>query len=256
MRPDFLAVLGVLEGRREGAEVGAQIEHITLEHFGGVAVARRVDGLRQVDDDRPALADEDVVFGEVAVNDAGAQHAHHLIHEQGVIRQRQFLAEFDIVQARRRMAVGIEHQIHQQHAGEAEVRLRHPHASGGQPIQGIDLGTLPDLFLHPAPIAAAFLHGTRLAAVLHLAAFLIGGVLAETALIGFLVDFGAANRFAAANDIDGGLLAAHQLANHLIDEAFFDECGESVRGFHGGLEWGADWGLPSRTARRRVVRSA
>jgi antitoxin ParD1/3/4 len=39
--------------------------------------------------------------------------------------------------------------------------------------------------------------------------------------------------FATANDIDGGLLAAHQLANHLVDEAFFDECGESFGVFMG-----------------------
>jgi hypothetical protein len=122
------------------------------------------------------------------------------------------------------MAVGIDNQIHQQHALEAEMRLRHPHPGSSQPIQGIDLGTLPDLFLHLAPKAAALLHGARLPAVLDLAAFLIGGVVAEAALIGFLVDFGAANVFAAANDIDGGLLAAHQLAEHLIDEAFFNEC--------------------------------
>ena len=118
------------------------------------------------------------------------------------------------------------------------MRLRHPHPGSGQAIQGIDFGTLPNFFLHLAPIAAAFLHGARLPAVLDLAAFLVRGVLAEATLIGILVHLGAANRFAAANDIDGGLLAAHQLANHLIDEAFFDECGESVRGFHGGLGFG------------------
>ena len=46
VRPDFLAVLAILEGGREGSEVGAQIEHVTLEHFGGIAVARRIDGLQ------------------------------------------------------------------------------------------------------------------------------------------------------------------------------------------------------------------
>jgi hypothetical protein len=46
---------------------------------------------------------------------------------------------------------------------------------------------------------------------------------AEAALAGFLIDFGTTNVVATANDIDGSLLAAHQLAEHLVNEAFFNE---------------------------------
>ena len=38
---------------------------------------------------------------------------------------------------------------------------------------------------------------------------------------------------AAAHDIDGRFLAAHQLPDHLVYKAFFNEGGESFRGFHG-----------------------
>ena len=80
---------------------------------------------------------------------------------------------------------------------------------------------------------AAFLHGSRLPAVLDLAAFLIGGGLAEAALLGIFVNLGATNVFATAHDIDGGFLAAHQLPEHLVNEAFFNEGGQSFWGFHG-----------------------
>src|SRR6185369_2046281 len=111
----------------------------------------------------------------------------------------------------------------------------HPDTGRGQPVQGIDLGVLPDLFLHLAAIAAAFLHGARLPAVLDLAALLVGSRLAETALVRVLVDLGATDVLAAANDIDGGFLAAHQLAKHLVYKAFFNEGGESFRSFHGSV---------------------
>ena len=111
----------------------------------------------------------------------------------------------------------------------ADVGLRHAHAGGGQAIQGVDFGALPGFFLHLAPVARAFFHGARLPAVLGLAAFLIGRALAETALLGVLVDLGAADLVAAADDIDGRFLAAHQLAQHLVDQAFDHQRLESLR---------------------------
>ena len=126
--PDFLAELGLLQCWGKGAEIGAQVDYVTLEHFGGVAVAGCVDRLWQIDDHRAVGIDQDVVLGEVAVNDTGTEHAHHLIDQCGVIFERQCLAEFDIVQARCRIAFGIDHQIHQQHALKTEVRLRYAHA--------------------------------------------------------------------------------------------------------------------------------
>ena len=82
-------------------------------------------------------------------------------------------------------------------------------------------------------VAAAFFHGPRLPAVLDLAAFLIRGGLAEAALLGILVNLGATNVLAAAHDIDGGFLAAHQLPEHLVYKAFFYQRDESFGYFHG-----------------------
>ena len=166
------------------------------------------------------------------MNDAGTEHAHDLIDEHGVVFQSQFFGKLYIVESWCGMAFGVDHKVHQQNAFEADVRLRYAHPGGSQSIQGIDFGTLPDLFLHLAPVAAAFFHGACLPAVLDLAPFLVGGVVAEAALIGFLVHLGAADMLAAPHDVYRGLLAAHQLTDDLVHEAFFEHCGKSFRSFH------------------------
>ena len=144
-----------------------------------------------------------------------------------------FRRELHIIQTRRRVAVRVGDQFHQQHAGMEVVRLRHAHAGSGQPIQGVDFGVLPGFFLRFAAIARAFRHGARLAAVLHLAVFRVIDALAKAALVGFLVNLGAAHLVAAANDEDHRLLAAHELADHVIDQAVFEQRFESFRDFHG-----------------------
>ena len=194
---------------RVAAEVAGEVGHVALQHGAGIAVARGIDRLRQVDDDRALGADQNVVFGEVAVDDPGAEHAHHLAEQPGMEFQGLLDGQFDVIEPRRRMAVCIGHQVHQQHALVAEVGLRDLDSGGGEAIQGIDLGALPGFFLHLAAVARALRHGPRLTAVLGLAAFLVGHALAKTALRGVLVHLGAADFLAAAHDIDGRLLAAH-----------------------------------------------
>src|ERR1700688_2166895 len=56
-RPDFLAVVGGSQFWCEAAKIGSQVVDVTLQHGFGAVVACRVDGLRQIDDDRPVAAD-------------------------------------------------------------------------------------------------------------------------------------------------------------------------------------------------------
>jgi hypothetical protein len=87
-----------------------------------VVVARGIHRLRQVDDHRAVLGQQHVELREVAVHDAGAQHAHHFLQQAGVVPQRVFGRKGHVVQARRGIAVGVGHQVHQQHAFQEVVR--------------------------------------------------------------------------------------------------------------------------------------
>ena len=106
------------------------------------------------------------------------------------------------------------------------------------------------LFLHLAAIARAFFHRTRLPRVLDLAAFEIGRRLAETALLRVLVDLRATRRIAAAHDIDRRLLAAHQLADDLVDQPFLEQRGKPFGYFHADAGYAPD--CPKRPTRRCV----
>ena len=234
-RPDFLAVVGGAQFRREAAEVGSQVVDVALEHQSRADVARGIHGLRQVDDHRPMAVDEHVVLGQVAVDDARAQHFHDLPDQDGVELARLLGRELEVVEPRRGVAVVVRHQLHEQHAVEEIVRLRHAHACGGQSLQGAHLGVLPGLFEFLAAEFRAFLHGPRAAAVLDVAALRVLDRVPEGALFGFLVDLGAADFLAAAHDEDDRFLAAHELAEDFVDEAFLDQRKQSFRGFDGRL---------------------
>ncbi len=224
---------------------------------GRFQIAGGIHGLRQVDDHRTVRREQDVVFGQVAVNHAGAQHAHHLVEQQRMQFECACFGHFHIVQTRRDVAVRIGHQFHQQDAVRADEGLRHAHAGVGELEQRIDFRVLPRLFLHFAAIAAAFFHRALLAAVLDLATLLIGRGLAETALFGVFIDLRAARGLAAADHVDGGFLAAHQLRDDFVDQALFDEREQTFRCFHAatGARWGADRPVCGRL-RGEVVRDS
>src|SRR6185369_6179657 len=97
--------------------------------------------------------------------------------------------------------------------------LRHAHPGLGKAAQGVHLGILPSSLLLFAPIPGVLLHGARLAAVPPLAPFLVLRLLAEATFGGFLVHLGAADLSFGANHVDIGLLAAHELADDLIDNS-------------------------------------
>ena len=107
----------------------------------------------------PSAASRMLNSRQVAVDDAGAQHAHHLADQRGVVRARLLGREPTVVQARRGVALRVDHQLHQQHAVVEVVRLGHAHAGGGEAVERVDLGALPRRLLRlPAervPLAIA-----------------------------------------------------------------------------------------------------
>ncbi len=234
-RPDFAAVVGGEQFRGEAAEPGGEIADVAQEHECRAVVACGVYCLGQVDDHRPVGADEHVVFGQVAVHQAGAQHAHDLHHQHLVPGERLGCAEFQVVEPRCGVTGLVGHQLHQQHTLEEVVGRGHAHPCRGKPAQRVDLGMLPGLLLLLAPVTRALLHGAGAAAVLYPAAFGVLHCLAEAALVRLFVHFRAAHLAAAAHDVDHRFLAAHELAHDFVDEAFLDQRQQSCGGFHGGL---------------------
>ena len=220
--------------RGELPEVIGQVRDVALQHALGVVVARGIHGLRQVDDHGAIVVDQDVELRQVAMHEAGAQHAHDLPDQRAVECRGLLRREFHLGQARRDIALAVGHQFHQQHAVEEAVGLRHAHAGGGELVERVHLGALPRRFLFLAPETRALLHGAGAPAALHAAAFLVLHRLAEAALVGFLVDLGAADFLAAAHEIDRGLLAALELADDVVDESVLDEGFEGARNLDGG----------------------
>jgi hypothetical protein len=164
---------------------------------------------------------------------ARAQHAHHLDQQGGVVSVRIFGGELNVVQAGRGIAIRVGHQFHQQHAFKEVERLGHAHARVGQAVERIDLGALPRRFLRLAAKLGALGHGAGLAGVFDLAVLGVVHRLAKAAVRGLFVDLRAARFVADAHDEHLGFLATHQLANHGVDQAFFNQCLQSFGGFHG-----------------------
>src|SRR6266702_4598958 len=220
--PDFPAIVGGQKFGRETAEVGGHVCDVPLEQAGCVVVSRGIKGLGQIDDDQPVAADEHVVLGQVAVYESGAEHENYLCDQRAVVFTGLRPGQLDIVESRRVVAVIIDHQFHQQYSPDVAENLRHAHSSGGKAVQGVYLGVLPSPFLLLPAIFGVLLYGARLAAVLPLAAFLVLGLLAEAPVVGVLVYLGTAELSHGADDIDFGFLAAHKLADDLVDEAVMD----------------------------------
>ena len=110
--------------------------------------------------------------------------------------------------------------------------MRYSHSGCPQFIQGIHLGVLPGRFLFFATKTRAFFHGARFAAIFFTATFSVVDRLMKAALIDFLVNLRATDLVAALDDIHGGFLAAHQLANNSVNNAILDQRHYSVWGLH------------------------
>ncbi|MNC07698.1 hypothetical protein D3C75_552540 [compost metagenome] len=166
------------------------------------------------------------------MDEAGAEHAHHVADHLAVIDERLLGRERHVVEAGRHVAVGVRDELHQEHAVQTDIGGGHPHAGGSQLEQGIHLGVLPHLFVLLATVLGALLHGAGAAAVAHLAPFLIDHGLLEAALGGLFIDFGAADLVAAAHHIDVGFFAAHQPADDIVDQAVINQRLDSIWNFH------------------------
>ena len=225
-----------------------------------MVVGGGVHRLGQVDHHRPVGVHQHVEFGQVAVDQPGAQHQHHVVHHQGVVFQRLFLGEHHVAQARRHVAGVVGDQLHQQHAFQHVVGPGHAHAGVRQAAQGVHFGGLPDLFLLIAAELGALFHGPGTARAAHLAALLVVHRLLEAALGGLLVHLGALHPVAAADHIDVRLFAAHQPADHFVHQAVVDQGLYPFRGFHAaliryspmaGIPWWRGW-FTALGRRRRV----
>ena len=169
------------------------------------------------------------------MDQAVAEHQLDVMHHQGVVFPGLLGGHVHLRQPRRHLALIVGDQFHQQHAIKATVGPGHSHPRPRHPVQGIHLGVLPG-FLHLlAAVAGALLHGPGAAAVLVLAALLVGHGLLEAALGRLLVHLGTARFIAAAHHVHGGFLAAHQLVQHLVDETVFVQRHQPRRNLHDGL---------------------
>ena len=134
-----------------------------------------------------------------------------------------FGREFTIVQARRRVAVHVSDELHQEHAVMKIKGLGNGHTGPCQAVQRVDLSALPSGLGGGTAKARAFGHGARLPSVLHFAVFGVVHRLAKAAMRGVLVDLGAAHLVTTSHDVHHRLFATHQLALHAVDQAFVDE---------------------------------
>ena len=233
--PDFLAELGGEEFRGEAPEVGGHVVDVALQHPGGVVVPGGVDRLGEVDDDRSVAADQHVVLGQVAVDHPGTEHEHDLIDQPAVVLAGESRRQFHVVEPGGGIALFVGHQLHQQDSPKVAVQLRDPHAGRGQALQRVNLRVLPGALLLPAAEAGMLPHGAGLAAVAHLAPFLVLGLLAEAAPPRFLVHLGAAHLPCGEYHVNLGFLAAHELADHLVDQAILDQHFETLGNLHSDL---------------------
>ena len=236
MRPDFFTVPGGQQVGCKLAEEQAQVVDVAQQHAFGVVVARSVDRLRQIDDDRAVhtlfRTQQNVELRQVTMHDTGAQHAYDFNQQSGMVPASILRREDDVVQARSRVTVRVGDQFHQQHPIAKVIGLGHPHAGPSQAVERIDLGALPGCFLRFAAKLGALGHRPRLAGIFDLAVLGVVHRLTKTAFGRFFVDLGAARVVANPHHIHHGFLATHELAHHAVDQAFVDQGLQSLGRFH------------------------
>jgi cytosine/uracil/thiamine/allantoin permease len=75
-------------------------------------------------------------------------------------------------------------------------------------------------------------HGARLPAVFNLATLGVRNCVLKATLLGVFVYLGTTHIITTAHDVNGRLFAAHQLTQHVIDQAFFNQRPKPLRDFH------------------------
>ena len=219
-------LLGIRDADRSGHEAlqeAVQVVDVADEHLARVAVARGIHRLGKVDHHRTVGGHQHVEVGEIAVHDARAEHSRHLGDELPEHVLRLFGREVQITQARRGLALGIGDELHDQHAVDEVVRLRHADADALQSIDHIDFSRLPRLFVLRLAVLRALRHRALVAAGADLAAFGVLGAVLEIAVLRLFVDLGDAPLAARGDDEDIRFFSALQRPRDLIDHAVLDE---------------------------------
>ncbi len=187
------------------------------------AVVGGRDDLRKVDDRRPPNAHQYIVGREVAVNQIGCEHLHHLRAQVAVQLTCQLRRDHRFDQSRGGLPFGVDHQLHQQHPLVEHHRGGNAHARGVQLVERVGLGRLPGLLRGRLAEPAAAIHRALGARVANRAPFLVAGVVLEIARVALFVDLGRHHLAVVAHQPDVGLLAALEAADHFIDDAVLEE---------------------------------
>ena len=230
--PELLPVRPTAGARREAREERREVVHVADQQLLGVAVLRRVDRLREVDDHRPVGIDEDVVIREVAVHDPRAQHLDDLAEQALEVRGGRLSVEVELRQPRRGVSVVAADELHDQHPVDEVPRGGDAHTLRVEPVDHVDLGRLPGLLLLRSAVAAAPVDGPLVARVADPTTLRVLGALLERALARVLVDLGHPHVAAGAHEVDLGLLAALEGTDDLVDDALVGQRPQHFRYAH------------------------
>jgi hypothetical protein len=217
-----------LEARGELRQVCANGFEISPEEELGLTVVRRANDLRKVDDDGALMPEQDVVWREIAVNQVEAQHAHNLRSKKFVDRGRLLGVGFSLDESRRRMPLGVNHQLHQEHALVEQHRGRHENAVRMKLEKGVSLGALPGFLGRALTKLRPLVHRALGARVPNDATFFVAGIVLEISIVALLVDLRGDHVLAVPNQKDFGFLAGLQATEHRVDDAICEQGFEGV----------------------------
>ena len=209
-----------------------QVVDVAQEQLARALISRRVHRLRKIDDHRPVARHQHIEVRQVAVHHAGAQHAHDLAQELLVRSHGAFAGEGDFAEPRRRLAVRVLDELHDQHAFQEVIGPRHAHVGVGEPVDHLDLGRLPRRFVLRLSVLRSLVHRALIAAVSHVAAFDVVGAVLKRAIVRLFVDLGDALDALARHQVDLGFLAALERSDDLVEDAVMEQDFEIVRNTH------------------------
>lgn len=162
------------------------------------------------------------------MDEIAAEHPHGLLPEIPIELRRELRGEHRINQARRGLALGVHHQLHQQHALVEHHRRGHSDSRGVKLAERLGLRGLPGLLFGLLAKAAALLHRSAGAAVADEPPLLVARVVLEVALGALLVDLRRHVLAAVRGNVDVRLFTALEagddLINHAIGEEDFKRC--------------------------------
>lgn len=200
-----------------------EIFHIPDEQLPRVRVSGRVDRLGKIDDHGTIAGDEDVEVGQVAVDDASAQHPLHLDDEAIVKMLCLFGREPKIAEPRRGVALAIADELHEEHPLDEVMRHRHANAGGVQAVDDVDLGRAPRGFVLRAAMLRAFPNRALIARVPRRAPLGVLRAVLKRAILGRFVDLRDADLAGRDHQVDLRLLPAHQRPEDIVEDTVVEQ---------------------------------